>query len=169
VLDHTLDELLPAHLKTVPALAALHGYTGQDNAEHKLPALTIGTTSEPLAGSDTAFRGEVGIIVESEAHGTTAAAHGERVEAVRVALPLRRQLAAGRSISAVRMLDKTKVIVLWLASPLTPLPQQPAWARSLSWSGGQWKSSPSPAAPRACSSPCFECSASSPDSHRVSA
>ena len=86
MLDHTLDELLLTHLKAVPALAALHGYTGQDNADHKLPALTIGTTSEPLAGSDTAFRGEVGIIVESEAHDTTAAAHGERVEAVRAAL-----------------------------------------------------------------------------------
>ena len=66
MLDHTLDELLLAHLKTIPALAAVHGYTGQDNADHKLPALTVSTTSEPLAGSDTAFRGEVGIIVESE-------------------------------------------------------------------------------------------------------
>jgi hypothetical protein len=94
MLDHTLDELLLAHLKTVPALAALHGYTGQDNADHKLPALTIGTTSEPLAGSDTAFRGEVGIIVESEAHDTTAAAHGERVEAVRAALTNRAAVIA---------------------------------------------------------------------------
>ena len=94
MLDHTLDELLLVHLKTVPALAALHGYTGQDNADHKLPALTIGTTSEPLAGSDTAFRGEVGIIVESEAHDTTAAAHGERVEAVRAALANRAAVIA---------------------------------------------------------------------------
>ncbi len=94
MLDHTLDELLLAHLKTVPALAALHGYTGQDNADHKLPALTIGTTSEPLAGSDTAFRGEVGIVVESEAHDTTAAAHGERVEAVRAALTNRAAVIA---------------------------------------------------------------------------
>ena len=94
MLDHTLDELLLAHLKTVPALAALHGYTGQDNADHKLPALTIGTTSEPLAGSDTAFRGEVGIIIESEAHDTTAAAHGERVEAVRAALTNRAAVIA---------------------------------------------------------------------------
>ena len=94
MLDHTLDELLLAHLKTVPALAAVHGYTGQDNADHKLPALTIGTTSEPLAGSDTAFRGEVGIIVESEAHDTTAAAHGERVEAVRAALTNRAAVIA---------------------------------------------------------------------------
>ena len=109
MLDHTLDELLLAHLKTVPALAALHGYTGQDNADHKLPALTVSTTSEPLAGSDTAFRGEVGVIVESEAHDTTAVAHGEWVETVRLALPLRRQFAAGRSISAIRMLDKAKV------------------------------------------------------------
>ena len=94
MLDYTLDELLLAHLKTVPALAALHGYTGQDNADHKLPALTIGTTSEPLAGSDTAFRGDVGIIVESEAHDTTAAAHGERVEAVRAALTNRAAVIA---------------------------------------------------------------------------
>ena len=94
MLDHTLDELLLAHLKTVPALAALHGYTGQDNAEHKLPALTVSTTSEPLAGSDTAFRGEIGVVVESEAHDTTAAAHGERVEAVRAALANRTAVIA---------------------------------------------------------------------------
>ena len=94
MLDHTLDELLLAHLKTVPALAALHGYTGQDNAEHKLPALTVSTTSEPLAGSDSAFRGEVGVVVESEAHDTTAAAHGERVEAVRATLANRAAVIA---------------------------------------------------------------------------
>ena len=94
MLDHTLDEVLLAHLKTVPALAALHGYTGQDNAEHKLPALTVSTTSEPLAGSDTAFRGEVGVVVESEAHDTTAAVHGERVEAVRAALANRAAVIA---------------------------------------------------------------------------
>ena len=102
MLDHALDELLLAHLKTVPALAALHGYTGQDNADHKLPALTIAATSEPLAGSDTAFRGEVGIIVESEAHDTTAAAHGERVEAVRAALRhAQNALCVGRGKGAV--------------------------------------------------------------------
>ena len=94
MLDHTLDELLLAHLKTVPALAALHGYTGQDNADHKLPALTVSTSSEPLAGSDTAFRGEAGVIIESEAHDTTPAAHGERVEAVRAALANRATVIA---------------------------------------------------------------------------
>jgi hypothetical protein len=86
MLDHVLDEVLLAHLKAAPALSALNGYTVQDSADHKLPALTVSTTSAPLAGSDTAFRGEVGIIIESEAHDTTAAAHGERVEAVRAAL-----------------------------------------------------------------------------------
>ncbi len=94
MLDYTLDELLLAHLKTIPALTALHGYTGQDSADHKLPALTVSTTSEPLAGSDTAFRGEVGVIVESEAHDTPAAAHGERVEAVRTALANRAAVIA---------------------------------------------------------------------------
>jgi len=46
MLDHILDDVLLAHLKTVPALAALNAYTGQDNADHKLPALSISTTSE---------------------------------------------------------------------------------------------------------------------------
>src|SRR6188508_2757187 len=86
MLDHILDEVLLAHLKALPQLAALNGYTGQENAEHKLPALTVSTTSEPLAGSDTAFRGEVGVIIESEAHDTTPASHAERVEAARAAL-----------------------------------------------------------------------------------
>jgi predicted aconitase len=86
MLDYTLDEVLLAHLKAVPALASIHGYTGQDNAEHKLPALTVSTSSETLAGSDSAFRGEVGVTIESEAHDTTPPMHGERVEAVRAAL-----------------------------------------------------------------------------------
>lgn len=86
MLDHVLDEVLLAHLKAAPALSALNGYTGQDSGDHKLPALTVSTTSEPLAGSDTAFRGEVSVFIESEAHDTTAAAHGERVEAVRALL-----------------------------------------------------------------------------------
>ena len=64
-----------------------------------MPALTVSTTSEPLAGSDTAFRGEVGIIVESEAHDTTAAAHGERVEATRSALANRAAVIAALNAS----------------------------------------------------------------------
>ena len=94
MLDHILNEILLAHFKTVPALAALNGYTGQDNAEHKLPALTVSTSSEPLAGSDTAFRGEVSVLIESEAHDTTAAAHGQRVEALRAALANRAPVIA---------------------------------------------------------------------------
>jgi uncharacterized protein YkwD len=99
MLDHVLDELLLAHLKAVPALAALHGFTGHDSADHKLPALTVSTTSEPLAGSDTAFRGEVSVIIESEAHDTTAATHGERVEAVRTALATRAQVVAALNVT----------------------------------------------------------------------
>lgn len=92
--DHVLDEIVLAHLKTVPALAAINGYTGQDNADHKLPALTVSTTSQPLAGSDSAFRGEVDVIIESEAHDTTPAAHGDRVEALRTALANRARVIA---------------------------------------------------------------------------
>ena len=99
MLDHVLDEILLAHLKTVPALAAINAYTGQDNAEHKLPALTVSTTSQPLAGSDSAFRGEVDVIIESEAHDTTPAAHGDRVEAVRSTLATRAAVIAALNAS----------------------------------------------------------------------
>lgn len=99
MLDHILDEVLLAHLKTMPALAALNGYTGQDNADHKLPALSVSTTSEPLAGSDTAFRGEVSFIIESEAHDTTPATHCERVEVVRSALATRAQVIAALNVT----------------------------------------------------------------------
>ena len=95
MLDHTLDERLLGHLKAVASLATLNGYTGQDNADHKLPALTVSTTSEPLAGSDTAFRGEVGVSIESEAHDTMPETQGERVEVVRAILANRAQIIAG--------------------------------------------------------------------------
>ena len=87
MLDHILDQVLLAHLKTIDGLGALYGYTGQDNAEHKLPALTISTTTpEALAGSDLAFKGEVDVIIESEAHDTAPEAHAARVESARAAL-----------------------------------------------------------------------------------
>ena len=87
MIDHVLDGTLLAHLKAVPQFDALHGYTGQDNAEHKLPALTVSTTTpEALAGSDSVFKGEVDIVVESEAHDTAPDSHAARVEAIRTAL-----------------------------------------------------------------------------------
>ena len=94
MLDHVLDEVLLAHIKTAPALATVHGYTGHDNADHKLPALTVSTNSEPLSGSYSVFRGEVDVTIESEAHDTTPAAHAERVEAVHTALANRAAVIA---------------------------------------------------------------------------
>jgi hypothetical protein len=46
-------------LKTVAALATPNGYTAHDNADHKVPALTVSTASKPLVGSDTAFPGSL--------------------------------------------------------------------------------------------------------------
>ena len=82
MLDHALDELLLAHLKTVPALAALHGYTGQDNADHKLPALTIGTTSEHSPAPTRRF----------------AARSGSSSKAKRTTRPRRRTVSTSRQI-----------------------------------------------------------------------
>ena len=95
MIDHALDDALLAYLKLLPRLAGLNGYTGQDNAEHKLPALTVSTTTaEALAGSDNVFKGEVDVTIESEAHDTTAAAHAERVESVRASLANRAAVIA---------------------------------------------------------------------------
>jgi hypothetical protein len=54
----------------------------------------VSTTSEALAGSDSAFRGEVGVTIESEAHDTTAAANAERVESFRTLLAKRARVIA---------------------------------------------------------------------------
>ena len=94
MLDHVLDDALLAVLKAAPALSALNGYTGQDNAEFKLPSLIVSTTSETLAGSDSVFKGEVDLVIESDARDTTAAAHAGRVEAVRAALVARAEIIA---------------------------------------------------------------------------
>jgi hypothetical protein len=52
--------------------------TGQDNAEHKLLAFAVSTTLDPPAGKDTAFRGEVSVTIESEAHDTSRRPCGPR-------------------------------------------------------------------------------------------
>jgi hypothetical protein len=95
MIDHALDSALLAYLKPLPQLAGLNGYTGQDNAEHKLPALTVSTTnSETLASSDNVFKAEVDLIIESEAHDTSPDAHAERVESVRSSLANRATVIA---------------------------------------------------------------------------
>ena len=95
MIDHVLDETLLAYLQTVPQVDGLRGYTGQDNAEHKLPALTVSTTTpEALAGSDSVFKGEVEVVIESEAHDTAPDAHAARVESIRTALADRATLIA---------------------------------------------------------------------------
>ena len=100
MLDHILDAALLGLLKAAPSLAGLNGYTGQDNAEHKLPALTVSTsTAEALASSDTVFKGEVDVIIESEAHDTAPDAHAARVESVRAALANRAGVIAALNAS----------------------------------------------------------------------
>ena len=74
--------LIPTGLK----IALEPGYEAQVRPRSGL-ALKHGVTCLNSPGTiDSDYRGEVGVIIESEAHDTTAAAHGERVEAVRAAL-----------------------------------------------------------------------------------
>jgi hypothetical protein len=102
VIDHLLDSALLGYLGALPQLVGLRGYTGQDNAEHKLPALTVSTTTpEALAGSDLVFRGEVEIVIESEAHDAAPEVHAARVEAVRLVLAERPSVVAALNASGL--------------------------------------------------------------------
>lgn len=105
MMDHALEEALLARFKDWPILAESNFYLGHDNAEHKLPALTVVSNSEPLASSDRVFRSEVEITIESEAHDTSGTVHSERVEAVRIVLSKRAEF--GRQALSADVLTET--------------------------------------------------------------
>ena len=83
MLDHALESAFVAFLQSDPALAEVHFFTGHDDEEHALPAITISSKSEPLAGSATVFRAEVTLLIESEAHDSKPDDHAVFVEKVR--------------------------------------------------------------------------------------
>ena len=70
MLDHTLENAFCNVLKAVPELADLHFFTGQTDESHELPAITVVSKSESLAGSTEVFRADIQIVLESDAHDT---------------------------------------------------------------------------------------------------
>ena len=83
MLDHALESALIIFLQPDPGFAGVHFFTGHDDEEHALPAVTISSKSEPLAGSATVFRAEVTLLIESEAHDSKPDDHAVFVEKVR--------------------------------------------------------------------------------------
>jgi hypothetical protein len=86
MLDHALESAFLALFQSDGAFTSLHFFTGHDDEQHKLPALSASAKSDPLAGSASVFRGELTLAVESEANDTTPEQHAARVEALRAKL-----------------------------------------------------------------------------------
>ena len=86
MLDHALESALAAFLQTNPAFSGVHLFTGHEDEEHQLPAVTANSKSESLAGSAVVFRADVTITIESEAHDSEPDSHGALVEKVRAML-----------------------------------------------------------------------------------
>jgi len=83
MMDHALEQAFCAALKADPHLAALGFFTALDDEAHKLPAITVASRSESLAGSAEVFRVEVEIRVETHAHDTRPEEHAAIVGRVR--------------------------------------------------------------------------------------
>ena len=83
MLDHALESAFAGFLQTDPTLAGVHFFTGHEDEEHQLPAVTTTSKSESLAGSSMVFRADITIIIESEAHDSEPYEHAALVEKVR--------------------------------------------------------------------------------------
>jgi len=86
MLDHSLESAFVGFLQTDPALAGVHFFTGHEDEEHQLPAVTVTSKSESLAGSAVVFRTDITLIIESEAHDSEPDEHAALVEKVRAGL-----------------------------------------------------------------------------------
>ena len=86
MLDHALESAFAAFLQTDVSLAGFHFFTGHEDEEHQLPAITTSSKSESLAGSAAVFRADVTLLIESEAHDNGPDDHAAFVENVRAVL-----------------------------------------------------------------------------------
>lgn len=86
MLDHALESALVAFLQSASTFIGVCFFTGQDDEEHQLPAITVSAKSEPLSGSAEVFRAELTILIESEAHDSNPDSHAASVEKVRASL-----------------------------------------------------------------------------------
>jgi len=98
MLDHVLESAFVAVLQGNPLLTGTCFFTSHNSDEHALPAVTLSSRSEPLAGSCEVFRSELSVMVESDAHDTTPEQHAALVEKVRTRLA--NKAAVGAAINA---------------------------------------------------------------------
>lgn len=95
MLDHALELAICAVLKADHQLGGIHFFTALDGEAHKLPAVTVISKSESLAGSAEVFRAEVELRIESHANDTTPGEHAARVGRIRALLAAKANMVAG--------------------------------------------------------------------------
>ena len=94
MLDHAFESAFVAFLQTGPTLSEVHFFTGHEDEEHLIPAVTVTSKSEPLVGSSEVFRADLTILIESEAHDSKPDEHAAFVEKVRTQLANKAAVAA---------------------------------------------------------------------------
>jgi len=105
MIDHDLELAFCAALKTDTQLSGIHFFTGLDDETHRLPAITLVSRSESLAGSAEVFRSDVEIRVETHAHDSRPSDHVSIVGRIRELLASKNaMLAALNTGDAVQIL-----------------------------------------------------------------
>lgn len=94
MLDHSLELAICAALKADNSLDGVHFFTALDGEAHKLPAVTVVSKSESLAGSVEVFRAEVELKIETHANDTTPGEHAARAGRIRALLAAKADMLA---------------------------------------------------------------------------
>ncbi len=92
MLDRALELAFCGVLQQADAFSECHFFTGLATDVHEMPAITVVSKSEGLAGSMEVFRSELQIIVDALAHATSPEKFAELVNGIR------RVLAAKESV-----------------------------------------------------------------------
>jgi len=94
MIDHDLESAFCAVLKADDQLSAVHFFSGLDDENHKLPAVTVISKSETLAGSAEVFRAELEFRIEHHAKDHTPDEHAAIVGRVRALLGAKTDMLA---------------------------------------------------------------------------
>lgn len=94
MIDHVLESAFCAALKADDQLDGIHFFSGLDDENHKLPAVTVVSKSESLAGSAEVFRAELELRIEHHAKDHTPEEHAAIVGRVRALLGAKADMLA---------------------------------------------------------------------------
>lgn len=97
MIDNAIESAFCAAFKADEHLAVANFFTALDDEAHKLPAITVISKSESLAGSAVVFRSEIEIRVEHHATNTTPGDHASAVGRIRNLLAAKQEMLAALS------------------------------------------------------------------------